>query len=101
MSSAAEYGKTGCAAQQTHATETEETCTQYNMLKIARYLFRWSGAPSLADCYERTILNGLFGVLRMPADYEPSRHDLSELHLPEEPSSRYIRWDFHPLGMTL
>ena len=44
--------------QQEHATETEETCTQYNMLKIARYLFRWTGAPAFADYYERAILNG-------------------------------------------
>jgi DUF1680 family protein len=59
---------TGCAqtpvyglhahAQQEHATETEETCTQYNMLKIARYLFRWTGAPAFLDYYERAILNG-------------------------------------------
>ena len=46
--------------QQQHATETEETCTQYNMLKIARYLFRWTGAPAFADYYERAILNGVF-----------------------------------------
>ena len=45
-------------AQQEHATETEETCTQYNMLKIARYLFRWTGAPAFLDYYERAILNG-------------------------------------------
>lgn len=48
----------GCLLQQEHATETEETCTQYNMLKIARYLFRWTGAPAFADYYERAILNG-------------------------------------------
>lgn len=62
--------------QQEHATETEETCTQYNMLKIARYLFRWTGAPVFADYYERAILNGLLGTQRMPADYSP--HTSSE-----------------------
>ena len=58
-----------CAAQQGDATETEETCTQYNMLKIARYLFRWTGAPALADYYERAILNGLIGTQRMSPKY--------------------------------
>ena len=57
--------------QQEHATETEETCTQYNMLKIARYLFRWTGAPVFADYYERALLNGLIGTQRMPAGYSP------------------------------
>ena len=44
--------------QQQHATETEETCTTYNTLKLARYLFRWTGAPAFADYYERAMLNG-------------------------------------------
>lgn len=61
--------------QQEHATETEETCTQYNMLKIARYLFRWTGAPVFADYYERAILNGLLGTQRMPAGYAPHTRD--------------------------
>ena len=54
--------------QQGDATETEETCTQYNMLKIARYLFRWTGNVTYADYYERAITNGLLGTQRMPAD---------------------------------
>ena len=52
--------------QQGDATETEETCTQYNMLKIARYLFRWTGNVTYADYYERAITNGLVGTQRMP-----------------------------------
>ena len=48
---------------------TEETCTTYNMMKIARYLFRWSGDARFADYYERAILNGMLGTQRMPADY--------------------------------
>ena len=54
------------ALQQGDATETEETCTQYNMLKIARYLFRWTGNVTYADYYERAITNGLVGTQRMP-----------------------------------
>jgi len=52
--------------QQQHALETEETCTQYNMLKIARYMFSWTGNVTYADYYERAIMNGLLGTQRMP-----------------------------------
>lgn len=37
------------------------------MLKIARYLFRWTGNVTYADYYEKAILNGLLGTQRMPA----------------------------------
>lgn len=52
--------------QQPDATETEETCTTYNTLKVARYLFRWTGNVTYADYYERAITNGLIGTQRMP-----------------------------------
>ena len=58
--------------QQQHALETEETCTQNNMLKIARYLFRWTGNVTYADYYERALINGLLGTQRMPAPDQPS-----------------------------
>ncbi|DBA96514.1 hypothetical protein WJX77_003023 [Trebouxia sp. C0004] len=54
-------------SQQQHALDTEETCTQYNMLKVARYLFSWTGNGTYADYYERAIMNGLLGTQRMPA----------------------------------
>jgi DUF1680 family protein len=41
--------------------QTEESCTQYNILKVARHLFQWSADPALADYYERAILNGMIG----------------------------------------
>eukprot|EP00931_Biecheleriopsis_adriatica_P036106 TRINITY_DN20809_c0_g1_i1.p1 TRINITY_DN20809_c0_g1~~TRINITY_DN20809_c0_g1_i1.p1 ORF type:complete len:809 (+),score=167.38 TRINITY_DN20809_c0_g1_i1:31-2427(+) len=41
--------------------QTEESCTQYNVLKIARHLFQWSADSSYADFYERAILNGIIG----------------------------------------
>ena len=40
---------------------TEESCTQYNVLKVARHLFLWSANASYADFYERAILNGIIG----------------------------------------
>lgn len=55
-----------CIMQQGDATETEETCTTYNMLKVARYLFRWTGNVTYADYYERAITNALVGTQRMP-----------------------------------
>ena len=48
---------------------TEETCTQYNILKVARALFRHTGQARLADFYETAILNGILGTQRMPAGY--------------------------------
>merc|ERR1719272_2557946 len=41
--------------------QTQESCTQYNVLKVARHLFTWNADPSLADFYERAILNGVIG----------------------------------------
>ena len=38
---------------------TEESCTQYNVLKVARHLFQWSADCKIADFYERAFLNGI------------------------------------------
>ena len=43
------------------STQTEESCTQYNVLKIARHLFRWHAEVRYADFYERAITNGIVG----------------------------------------
>ncbi|GAX76447.1 hypothetical protein CEUSTIGMA_g3892.t1 [Chlamydomonas eustigma] len=48
--------------------ETQEICTQYNVLKIARSMFRWSGDVKLADFYERALVNGILGVSRLTND---------------------------------
>ena len=45
---------------------TQETCTTYNVLKIARSLLQWTGAGSYADFYERALLNGILGTQRLP-----------------------------------
>ena len=52
----------GMAAQQANAYRTEETCTQYNSLKIARALFQWTGSSSFADYHELALLNGIIGM---------------------------------------
>jgi DUF1680 family protein len=41
---------------------TEESCTQYNVLKILRHLFKWSPSAAIGDDYERKIQNGVIGI---------------------------------------
>lgn len=41
--------------------ETQEDCTTYNMLKLTRHVFSWTGDPACADFYERALWNGILG----------------------------------------
>eukprot|EP01006_Ploeotia_vitrea_P040519 TRINITY_DN66429_c5_g1_i2.p1 TRINITY_DN66429_c5_g1~~TRINITY_DN66429_c5_g1_i2.p1 ORF type:complete len:658 (+),score=44.82 TRINITY_DN66429_c5_g1_i2:56-2029(+) len=43
---------------------TEESCTQYNILKVLRHAFLQTGEISYFDWYERGITNGIIGNLR-------------------------------------
>lgn len=36
---------------------TTETCNVYNMLKLTRHVFCWTGSADVADFYERALLN--------------------------------------------
>ncbi|KXZ56391.1 hypothetical protein GPECTOR_1g347 [Gonium pectorale] len=65
--------------KQKDAVETQETCTQYDILKIARSLFRWTGNASFADFYERALLNGILGTARLPPEDWPE-HALPHRH---------------------
>ena len=38
----------------------QEHCVVYNMIRLADYLFRWTGEVAYLDYIERNILNGLF-----------------------------------------
>ena len=40
---------------------TGETCCTYNMLKLSRHLFCWTGDASIADYYERALYNHILG----------------------------------------
>jgi len=40
---------------------TEESCTQYNILKVSRHLFKWSADPKYFDFFERALWNGILG----------------------------------------
>ncbi|XP_028759417.1 uncharacterized protein LOC114718302 [Neltuma alba] len=44
--------------------ETEESCSTYNMLKVSRYLFRWTKEVTYADYYERALTNGVLSIQR-------------------------------------
>lgn len=40
--------------------QNQEHCTVYNMIRLADYLYRWTGKTEYADYIERNILNGLY-----------------------------------------
>ena len=41
------------AAELKRATSTQECCCTYNMLKLTRHLYQWTGDPRYFDYYER------------------------------------------------
>ena len=71
-----------CVAQKPDSANTQETCTTYNMLKLARSLYRWTGDSKYADWYERGLLNGILGTQRVPQDRAQLPH-----HSPRPPTS--------------
>jgi len=48
---------------------TQEDCTTYNMLKLTRHVFAWTGDPACADFHERALWNGIL-TSQHPADGE-------------------------------
>lgn len=62
----------GCSSQKEHFFDTKqfskflngytgETCCTYNMLKLSRHLFCWTGDAAIADYYERALYNHILG----------------------------------------
>jgi DUF1680 family protein len=41
---------------------TQECCCSYNMLKLTRHVFAWTGDPRAADYYERVLFNSVLGT---------------------------------------
>jgi len=39
--------------------KNQEHCTVYNMMRLAEYLFRWTGEAPYADYWERNLYNGI------------------------------------------
>jgi Beta-L-arabinofuranosidase, GH127 len=62
-------GPVVCAmpVQQKDALETQETCTQYNILKIARKLFKWTGEAQFADFYGAPVCLSVCPCICSPA----------------------------------
>lgn len=46
---------------------TQESCVTYNLQKLTRHIYAWSGDPRAFDYYERALYNGILGV-QHPAD---------------------------------
>lgn len=62
----------GCSSQKEHFFDTHhfseylngytgETCCTYNMLKLSRHLFCWTGDEAVASYYERALYNHILG----------------------------------------
>jgi DUF1680 family protein len=51
------------AEELTKSTKTNECCCAYNMLKLTRKLYTWSGDPRLFDYYERVLYNHRLGTI--------------------------------------
>jgi len=51
------------AAELKRSVDTAECCCAYNMLKLTRHLYGWTGDPRYFDYYERTLFNHRIGTI--------------------------------------
>jgi DUF1680 family protein len=51
------------AAELKRSVATAECCCSYNMLKLTRHLYGWTGDPAYFDYYERVLLNHRIGTI--------------------------------------
>ncbi len=51
------------AAEMKVSANHQECCCAYNMMKLARHLYGWSGDPRLIDYYERALMNHRLGAI--------------------------------------
>jgi DUF1680 family protein len=51
------------AAEMKISSHHQECCCSYNMMKLARHLYAWSGDPRIIDYYERNLLNHRLGAI--------------------------------------
>jgi len=47
----------------TLSNTNHETCNTYNMLRLTRHLFEWTGDVKYADYYERAFFNGILSTM--------------------------------------
>jgi uncharacterized protein len=57
------------AAELARSVDTAECCCVYNMLKLTRHLYSWSGDARYFDYYERVLLNHRLGTIRPERGY--------------------------------
>jgi len=53
------------AAELKRSTSTAECCCAYNMMKLTRQLYSWTGDPRYFDYYERALYNHRLGTIRL------------------------------------
>ena len=46
------------------ASHHQECCCAYNMMKLSRQLYSWTGDPRYIDYYERNLLNHRLGTIQ-------------------------------------
>ncbi len=51
------------AAEMKVSANHQECCCAYNMMKLTRHLYGWSGDPRLIDYYERALVNHRLGAI--------------------------------------
>ncbi|HEY1803454.1 MAG TPA: glycoside hydrolase family 127 protein [Terracidiphilus sp.] len=51
------------AAEKKISSHHQECCCSYNMMKLARHLYKWSGDPRFIDYYERNLVNHRLGAI--------------------------------------
>ena len=52
------------AAEWRTATHHQECCCAYNMMKLTRHLYSWTGDPRYFDYYERNLFNHRLGTIQ-------------------------------------
>ena len=52
------------AAELKRSVATAECCCSYNMMKLTRHVYGWTGEPGYFDYYERVLLNHRIGTIR-------------------------------------
>jgi DUF1680 family protein len=57
------------AAEMKRSVATAECCCSYNMLKLTRHLYGWSGEPGYFDYYERALYNHRIGTIQPKTGY--------------------------------
>jgi len=52
------------AAEWRRSTDHQECCCSYNMMKLTRQLYSWTGDPRYFDYYERNLFNHRLGTIQ-------------------------------------